>query len=101
MRVEDLMEFCAQVHNQLHLGNVGEAHELLHKALAGERIDMVTIAPFLQRLDFDAAFRTACRKNGAVACYVHLIREDGKTRILTGGDADLCAWLDETLRRAL
>lgn len=91
------IESVMQAHDRLHKGDVAAAHELLHKALGVEN-EAPDTAPLAHRLGFDAAFRTACRKNGVRAAYVLIDSHSEKgARIIAGGDAALCALLNRML----
>ena len=57
---EDRAEYVIQAHDQLHKGDVGQAHELLHKAMGVDNDTPLPAAPMSHMMDFDAAFRTAC-----------------------------------------
>ena len=99
---EDLLEICNQAHDELHKGNTQEAHELLHKALDGERLYMLRVNPLLHRAAFDVAFRDASAEHGAVAMYILADNQtsEGQVRILTGGDAQLCIWVESIFKKA-
>jgi hypothetical protein len=63
----ELLDVILRAHDLLHLGKAEEAHEVLH----GVCLDMEPMqAGTPRRLDFDAAFRTACRKNRVEAGYL-------------------------------
>lgn len=92
-------ELALQAHDLLHKGDVAGAHEVLHKMLGLDN-EAPTAKPIGQRSAFDMAFITACRKNGVRAAYV-LIDEvggDGRARLLSGGDAQLCGVVDQAMR---
>lgn len=93
-------EYVVQAHDQLHKGDVGQAHEMLHKAMGIDNDTQLPAAPMSHMMDFDAAFRTACRKNNRRAMYLVIdgIDANGRARILSGGDAELCALFDQKLR---
>lgn len=102
----ELLEIVAQAHDQLHKDDVGQAHALLHRGLGiEESTDPLPSAPLAPTLDFDAAFRTACRKHGVRAMFVAIYPAPEKgphaVRVLSGGDADLCRMFDPALRRTL
>jgi hypothetical protein len=96
----NITECLWQAHDQMHKGNHEAAHEMIHKGLGIDNEDTpFPAAPGRHRLDFDTAFRTACRKNGAKAMYVLVdgVSEKG-SRLLSGGDAELVAFIDEMIR---
>jgi hypothetical protein len=95
-------ELILQAHDLLHKGDVKGAHEALHKALGVDNDAPEASAPMAHRMGFDSAFRTACRKNGVRAMYVLVDSQDatGNARILSGGDAELCQFVDGAMRGA-
>jgi len=79
-----LKEIALQAHDALHRGDVEGAHQLLHRICEGTESFVAATVP--RRLDFDHAFRTACRKHGAEAGYLLLIPQPGgSARFHVGG----------------
>ena len=93
-------ELILQAHDQMHKGNYSEAHELLHQSLGANTVHELPAATIAHRFDFDQAFRTACRKNGVRAMYVLIdnTQPNGQTRLLSGGDGQLCTEIDKRIR---
>ncbi|WP_027907136.1 hypothetical protein [Pseudomonas taiwanensis] len=93
-------ELVLQAHDLLHKGMVNEAHEVLHKLLGVDNDAPEDHQPIAHRRGFDMAFITACRKNGVRAAYVLVDNqsESGMARLLSGGDAQLCAVVDRAMR---
>lgn len=85
---EALSQAVSVIHDELHKGNVAEAHIACHKALG---IEDGPVDPGGRKFfrSFDIAFNTACRKNGVDACYVIFDHdnpaEPRKVRVLMGG----------------
>lgn len=96
----DLKEFILQAYDLLHKGRVEEAHEVLHKALGVDNDAPSDHKPIGHRSGFDHAFRTACRKNGvrAMCVLIDSVDQAKGTRLLSGGDADLCEFVDRAVR---
>ena len=94
-------EWALQAHDALHKGDVETCHETLHVMLGLSPDETLPVAPLSAASPFDAEFRALCRKHNVAAAYV----ADGGltpgrgTRLLSGGEANLCAWLDGLLRR--
>lgn len=96
---DDDWDIVAAAHDRLHKGAIDEAHELLHKALGVENDAAPVERKLVHLRNFDAAFRTACKKNGVRAMYIVVESTDGRhARLVTGGDADCCAIVDPLLR---
>lgn len=95
-------ELILQAHDLLHKGDVSGAHEVLHKLLGVDNDAPVNHRPIAHRMDFDQAFRTARRKNGVTAMYVlaDTTNADGSTRVISGGNADLCRYFGSRMRGA-
>ncbi len=95
----ELTEFVIQAHDQLHKGNVGQAHEMLHKAMGIDNDRALAAQPMANTADFDRAFRDLCLTHGRKAMFILADKTDalGRTRILTGGDAQLCSTFDRKL----
>jgi hypothetical protein len=76
-------------HDQLHKGNVAEAHNIIHRGLGVEDGGIDPNGPKFFN-EFDRAFLTACRKNNVRAAYILFDADDPKNprkvRILTGGE---------------
>lgn len=99
MTAEQLQEFVMQAHDQLHKGKVGKAHDMLHKAMGIDNDKQLPSAPMAHTADFDAAFRALCISHNAKAMYVLAAGESAKgTRIMSGGDAELCGYFDRKLK---
>jgi hypothetical protein len=77
------------IHDELHKGNVGEAHSVAHRALGIEDGLIDQLGRKFYR-DFDIAFNTACRKTNVVAGYVIFDHDNPdqprQVRILMGGN---------------
>lgn len=89
-------ETVMQAHNALHIGEHGQAHELLHKALGVDNDAEPVAAPLAHIAGFDKAFITACRKHGVSAAYVLMDKANskpGQPRILCGGEQSLAAMI--------
>ena len=105
-KIQRLTEGLAQAHNALHLEppDVDACHLALHRA-AGvpDAYDVDHAAPLAQREGFDEAFRALCVQHRCQAAYVlaDSVREDGATRLLSGGDAVLCEMVDRAMRATL
>lgn len=96
-----LVEIVLQAHDWLHKDDVDDCHELLHAALGSGEVDS-SVAPLAPGGKFDAAFRRLCIAHGVQAAYV--LAEDagaGRARLLSGGDGDLCALVDNAVRRSV
>lgn len=87
--MSDLAQAVSVIHDELHKGNVEEAHLTCHRALGIEDGDIDPLGRKFYR-DFDVAFNTACRKNNVVAAYVIFDHdnpnEPRQVRILMGGN---------------
>lgn len=91
-----------QAHDALHKGDTDEAHEQLHAAMgAGERD--LSVEPLRDGLGFDKAFRRLCVQHGVVAMYVRSGEpdEDGLASLGSGGDGQLCTYVDAAIRARL
>jgi len=86
-------ELVAQAHSALHSDDVDLAHELLHGALGVDNSVGMAIAPLAPHAQFDEEFRALCIRLGVVAAYVAAepTSTAGRVRLLSGGNADLCA----------
>lgn len=84
----DQAQALSLAHDQLHKGEVEEAHRIIHRGLGIEDGVIDQSKAFFR--DFDVAFNTACRKNNVLAAYVIFDLHDPgnprKARILTGGE---------------
>ena len=100
MKDEEAVEAISQAHDQLHKGNVDQAHELIHKAMGIDNSVEMPARPIAHRRGFDRAFIKACRKHEVKAAFVLVDGEDesGRSRLLAGGDAELCQFLGQLLR---
>lgn len=88
-----------QAHDQLHKGKVGRAHEMLHKAMGIDNDRQLATKPIAHIADFDKAFRDLCEKHNRKAMYILADGDTPKgTRILSGGDAQLCGYFDRRLK---
>ncbi|APW38491.1 hypothetical protein RD110_15830 [Rhodoferax koreense] len=96
----EVAEFAIQAHDQLHKGDIGKAHEMLHKAMGIDNDKALPAQPMAHTVDFDRAFRDLCREHGRKAMFILADKTDalGRTRIMTGGDAQLCATFDRKLK---
>lgn len=85
----DLAQALSVIHDELHKGNIGEAHTLVHRALGVEDGPIDPLGRKFYR-EFDIAFSTACRKNNVVAAYIIFDHdnpaEPRQVRILMGGN---------------
>lgn len=96
----NLAEHVRQAHDRLHKDDIDEAHQQLHAALGLD--DAPTdVAPMGQRSGFDAEFRKLCLRHAVRATFVMIdtVDEHGQARLLSGGDAELCALIDRNMRR--
>lgn len=93
---DDVAEQILQAHDRLHKDDVSGCHDLLHALMCAGEPD-TTVAPLLGSQPFDEAFRALCTKTGARAVFV-LIDPDRPGRLISGGDAQLCAYVDERMR---
>lgn len=88
--MSDLAQALSVIHDELHKGNVEEAHQLVHRALGVEDGPIDPLGRKFYR-DFDIAFNVACRKNNVAAAYVIFDHdnpnEPRQVRILMGGNA--------------
>lgn len=93
-------ELILQAHNALHQGRVHDAHEFLHAAMGIDNSAPPAHAPLAHTVPFDNAFQQLCRDHAIRACYVmaDITRDDGKTRILIGGEATMCQHVGARLR---
>lgn len=65
-----------------------------------EAIDPGQVAPLGHQVGFDAAFRQLCLDHQVRAVFILADGETPRgTRLLTGGDAELSAFVDREMRR--
>jgi hypothetical protein len=97
---ERLVERIAQAHDALHKDDVDEAHGQLHAALGVEE-RALAVDRLAGGEKFDRAFRQLCAAHGVAAMYVAInsIDDEGMARLVSGGDADLCAMVDRAVRQ--
>lgn len=97
----ELLELVMQAHDQLHKGDTGKAHEMLHKAMGIDNEAPLPAAPMAHTSKFDTAFRHLCREHGIKAMFILADKPDalGRSRIMSGGDAQLCNTFDRKLRQ--
>lgn len=101
-RIARLTETIVQAHDRRDKDDVEACHAVLHQAL-GLNDGIVdgpdVVAPLGPRVPFDEAFRRLCIEHGARASYVLADRETPQgTRLISGGDAELCAHVDRAMR---
>jgi len=88
-RADRLTEAVIQAHDRLHKDDVYGCHEMLHRALGSGQLTS-DVAPLSGLAGFDAAFRDLCMRSGVRASFVLATpAEDGHTRLVSGGDAEL------------
>lgn len=96
------IELIAQAHDQLHKGAVGMAHELLHKAMGLDNsvTPELPAQPLAHAIGFNAAFVDLCKLHQVKAAYlmVDSIDDQGRARLIGGGDQDVDALLMRLLR---
>lgn len=98
-----VLEGAIQAHDRLHKDDVAGCHDLLHYAL-GVDDDAGTVEPLSQRTGWDKAFRDLCRRFDVKASFVLVDSVDeteGVSRLLSGGDSELCGLIDTALRGAM
>lgn len=98
-RVRRLQEHIAQAHDRLHKDDVDACHEVIHAAMGSGQAP-TDVAPLAHRAAFDAAFRSLCVAKGVRAAFVMLdsVDGEGRARVVTGGDAEVCNVVDVSLR---
>jgi hypothetical protein len=97
-------EAVLAAHDALHKDDVETAHQCLHAALCIDaNTSELPIAPLAHVGGFDHGFITACRKNGVRAAYImidpHAKPDNGRYRLVSGGDQELSRVLDRTFRK--
>lgn len=96
-------ELVAQAHDRLHKDDVPGAHGFLHRALGlDEPAEGEAWEPLLQHADWDADFRKLCLRHGVRAMFVLVdtVDDGDRTRLVSGGDRDLCQHIDHELRNS-
>ena len=93
------VEALLQAHNALHRDDVDACHSVLHGALGVDDAIPPTVAALTPYHRFDSDFRRLCTTLGVQASYVLAggMTERG-TRLISGGDGDLCVAIDGALR---
>lgn len=103
-----VLEGAIQAHDRLHKDDIAGCHDLLHYALGVD--DDATegarnsVEPLSQRTGWDKAFRDLCRRFDVKASFVLVDSVDeaeGTSRLLSGGDGELCGLIDTALRGAM
>lgn len=96
---EHLVERIAQAHDALHKGDVDQAHEQLHAAMGAD--GTLAVDPLADGERFDRAFRQMAAAHGVQAMYVRAFGapDERGTRLVSGGDAALCAFVDGAVRK--
>lgn len=88
-----------QAHDALHKDDVEACHTALHAALGLADEDLL-VAPLAGHAPFDREFLDLCRKHNVRAAYVSVggFVEGKGARLISGGDAELVAFLDGKVR---
>lgn len=93
-------EWALQAHDALHKGDEEACHLALHRALGLDTSEELLVQPLTDGSPFDREFVDLCRRHNVRAAYVAAgaeVEEKG-TRLITGGEANMCAFLDQRLR---
>lgn len=103
-REERFREALLQAHDRLHKDDPDSAHAVIHEAMGirdHATDDAHDVEPMADTATFDAAFRDLCTTHNVRAAYVSAVSESERgTRLMSGGDADLSAFLDCAMREA-
>lgn len=102
--IERVTEALLQAHDRLHKGDTEGAHLELHRGLMLPNLNGTsTIAPLGHLAKFDAAFLALTAKHGMQVSYLLVDEKNSapeRKRLISGGDADLCQYMDHQLRAA-
>lgn len=101
-REQRFREALLQAHDRLHKDDPASAHAVIHAAMGirdHATEDAHDVAPMGDNATFDAAFRDLCVLHNVRAAYVSAVSESERgTRLMSGGDAELSALVDEGVR---
>lgn len=94
-----LLEIIHGISQQLEAGHVDAAREMCAEVI--DAVPPVAVIPAM--VNFEAAFRTACRKNDVQECCYVKFQHEGEDRMTmkTGGDLKVAAIITELITHGM